>query len=717
MATEIEASNSADSEFSAQSRFSPKVTGWLLAVWVMLFALLMIGPTRGYLDYFAERDPRFRYVLAGLLAGLLVAAWAYSKVRAAGLWKREPLILAGVALALTAVYVPWGLALMTVMAASFYVVGKTLLVRLGVSYDSTSAELALSIGVGVGLLVVVLIPIGLAGLYGSVLFASLLLLPLLLFWKRLGDLGRCLMSLNRAWLEMPEARSSLMGVGMVFVALLEVILVLAAVTPTITQDATFYHVPAAQYYADSGYLSPLPGLPVNINGRNLFSVGHSTAYSYYPQSYEELLAVTLALGGWPAMQLTGPLFYLLGLLAVSAIGRIVGLTRFERAIGLVGAMSLPFAHWSGSTIKNDMATASFQMLALYCVLQARKKAPPVWLVLAAGFMGLSFGTKHIALFGGIPIALLIVWDLWRRERRWKWTAIVALVFVLSGTFWHARAYVMKGSPVYPANAGAATHQFSATDRSVVPRSEAYLTYLWMAHFEGSKVIELPMSTPCGLFLAFLVIAWPLTRKRSSAATWAIALYLALYYAYWVWVWGVLRYGIAPFFVVAMLIGGRAAALWLASDRANRLWIAAGMALGLLGAVAPIVVSEVNPPQVRFLTGAIDRDGYLEEANRFYPSMRELKRIMKPDESAISVANCATSYFGDPSRLQCIFFPASRTEMWITVADLLREHTPDYFVVSNRGADRELADVLAEVDLRPVYEDANFRIFAHGKSGG
>jgi hypothetical protein len=313
--------------------------------------------------------------------------------------------------------------------------------------------------------------------------------------------------------------------------------------------------------------------------------------------------------------------------------------------------------------------------------------------------------------------LLIAWDLWNREKRWKWTAVVALAFVVSGTFWHVRAYVLKGSPVYPANASAAVHQYSATDNSKVPRVQAYLTYLWIAHFEGSKVIELPMTTPCGLFLAFLLIAWPLTRKAPSAATWAIAAYLALYYAYWVWVWGVLRYGIAPFFVVAMLIGGRAAALWLQSPRANRLLIASALALGLLAAVPPILVSEVNPPQVRYLLGSVDRDGYLEEANRFYPSMRELQRVMKQDESAISIGNCATSYFGDPSRIQCISFSPSRREEWEVVTAVLRDHTPDYVIARGAAVDKYLADVFSEVGFQAVYEDPYYFIYARSTPGG
>lgn len=711
-APEADGFNDKDSAF--QPRFSSPLTRWLLIAWVGLFALLMIRPIAGYLDYFAERDARYRWALAGLLVGLALASWLYARLRVRTLWRHEPLLLSTLGLVLLLVYVPWGLCVVVLLGVSAFVAGRALMSRAGIEFDSVSAELAVCLGAGFGLLIVLLIPLGLAGLYGPVLFAVLLIAPVLVFHRRLGELWGCWTRLNQAWADMPESRSALVGIAVVFIGVFELILLLASVTPTITKDAISYHVPSAQHYLLSGRLEPLPGFDLNFIRGDVFSLGHATSYSYYPQSFEELLTVTLGLGGWPAMQLTGPLFYLLALFAASAIGGAVGLTRFERVVGLVGAISLPFAHWSGSTIKNDLATAAFQLLALYCVLQARERKPTAWLILASSFLGLSFGVKHIALFGGIPIGLLIAYELWNRRPRWKWIALAVVVFAVCGTFWHARAYYMKGSPIFPANSRVAVSQLRATDRSKPSRSEVYFTYLWIAHFEGGKVIELPMPNPCGLFLAFLAIAWPLSRRRPSSATWALVLYFALYYVYWIWVWGVLRYGIAPFFVLTMLTGGRAAALWAKSGRSQRLTLSTGMTLGLLAALPPMLICEINPPQMRYLAGMVDRDAYLREANRYYPSIRELALLMKPEETAISVGNCAVAYLGDPVRIHCMEITSQRG-LQVTI-DVLLEHKPDYLIVSERTAEGRLADTIAQLGLQRVYTDPAYRIYATSDNG-
>ena len=98
-------------------------------------------------------------------------------------------------------------------------------------------------------------------------------------------------------------------------------------------------------------------------------------------------------------------------------------------------------------------------------------------------------------------------------------------------------------------------------------------------------------------------------------------------------------------------------------------------------------------------------------------MRELKRLMKPNESAISIANCAISYFEDPSRIQCVSFSPKRPALWADVVDLLRQHTPNYLVVPGSAADRYLTDLLPEVGLELVYEDPVFRIYRQGKPAG
>jgi hypothetical protein len=56
-------------------------------------------------------------------------------------------------------------------------------------------------------------------------------------------------------------------------------------------------------------------------------------------------------------------------------------------------------------------------------------------------------------------------------------------------------------------------------------------------------------------------------------------------------------------------------------------------------------------------------------------------------------------------------------MWVSVVDVLREHTPDYLVVPGSSADEHLVDVLPEVGLHSVYEDQSFRIYARTGFGG
>lgn len=703
----------ADVGSSYRLRSSQRYTTWLLSVWVALICFVSISHTDGYLDYFAERDARFRWGLGIALVALACAAWGYALIRRRALWRREPsaLLVAGVVLVIA--YEPAGVVTVVALGLASYAIGKEFLAHTGLVFGSISSEMALCLGVGLGSLIVVLIPVGLLGFYNGLVFAVLVLAPLVLLRRRVGELWRTLRRLNSVWGSLPEGRSVPVGIAVFFLAYFELVFLLAAITPTISRDAISYHVPSAQYYAEKGFLQPVPGLDYKLGRFDLFSQGHAESYSYYPQSYEEILTLALSLGDWAAMQLTEPLFYLLALLAVAAIGKSVGLTRFQRLIGVIGAISLPFAHWSGSTIKNDMAMASFQLLALYCVIESKRRSPAVWLVLTSAFLGLSFGVKHIAIFGGIPIGLLMLSGIFRRSDRWKLLVLTSVVFAVCGTFWHARAYVMKGSPVYPANARVAVTQFNATDRSQQDRSVAYLTYPWMAHFEGSKVIELPMSTPCGLFIVMLLAAWPLTRRKTpSQAFWPLLIYFGLYYVYWVWVWGVLRYGIAPFLVLALLVGGRAAALWAVSSTMNRGLVGIALTLGLLGSVAPLLIVEINLPQLRYLSGSLDRDGYWESSNRFYASVRELNRIMDQDQVAIGVNNCARAYALRPTMLQCLELGRMTGAERSQTEELLRRAKWHYLLASHIGMENSLAPIAAELELRQVYSDEIFGIYAN-----
>ena len=77
----------ADSGSVYEPRLSSNSSAWIVLAWSALIVVLAAVSLTEYLDYFAERDPRFRWALAGLLVGLVLASWIYTHVRRSFLWR------------------------------------------------------------------------------------------------------------------------------------------------------------------------------------------------------------------------------------------------------------------------------------------------------------------------------------------------------------------------------------------------------------------------------------------------------------------------------------------------------------------------------------------------------------------------------------------------------------------------------------------------------
>jgi len=142
-----------------------------------------------------------------------------------------------------------------------------------------------------------------------------------------------------------------------------------------------------------------------------------------------------------------------------------------------------------------------------------------------------------------------------------------------------------------------------------------------------------------------------------------------------------------------------------------LLVSAGMTLGLLGALPPLLIIEINPPQIRYLIGSLDRDGYLEASNRFYPSIRELTRIMEPGQVAIGIDNCGRAYMENPTMMHCLELGRVDASDQADTEELLRQSPPDYLVVSVQSVERRWSSVIEELRFEQVYSDAVFSIYA------
>jgi hypothetical protein len=380
--------------------------------------------------------------------------------------------------------------------------------------------------------------------------------------------------------------------------------------------------------------------------------------------------------------------------------------------------------WTGAVVKNDSPLAFFELAALYTVLRARRRpdeaarrpaaaAPSGWLLLTAFFLGLSFGVKHVALFGAIPLALLLLDELRRRRGAMRLAALMVLVFAASGTFWHVRTFLLTGSPIYPARTDDTSRTVRALDGTRPSRWTVHLLYPWMAHFDGHKVMESPTANPLGFFFVFFAPAWLLARRREPArAERACLFFLALYYLYWAYIWGVLRYALAPAMVLAMLTAGRASSVERLSAPAVRvrLTLSAALAYCFAFALLPSMILCVNAYQFDYLAGRLDQAGYLRAAMADYGAIEFLNSHSAPAEQILAVNNCATAYADDPARFRCVKFHAMLPERAQLVGQLVQETKPDYLVLPATPYADPIRTVLAGSPYAErVYEDPAFEV--------
>ena len=669
-----------------------------------------------HLDYFARLGALYRIAIIAAL--LLIAAFSlfYVRYRKRGLWRWELRIAVALTTAVVVVHSPVASAVCIWIVVAGYCVGARILRRLIVEAPPLAA-LALSIGVGLGAFILALIPTGLAGLYGTGSFAAMLLAATVVFRRELLSLQSLILDLDDRWSHCEELQSPLVGIGVSFLPAFALAFLMAALAPSIAYDATAHHLPAARHYLLGGTLEPLPLLEGAFDGRSLFFLGHSVAYSYYPQSFEELLTLAMGLGGQQAAQLIPALFFVLTLMTVAAIASLCKCSTTAVVVGAIASASLPFANWAGAIVKNDYAMAFFVLSALYCVLRARERAQG-WLLLSAYFLGLSFGVKHVALFGAIPIGLLILYRVRQRSRSFRLAVVLAAVFIASGLFWHARTYALTGSPTYPAGVSTVGVSRGAVDGSQPSVWSRHLRYPWLAHFDGHKVLESPTANPLGFYFPFFCICWVLTRRREYTATdRAVLLFLALYYVYWIYVWGVLRYAIAPILLLVTLLAERVVIVSSQSPLSSRA-TSTIFAYCLSFALLPTLILQVNAFQFPYFAGKLDRAGYLRATNADYRPIEILNQKAEPEDRTLSINNCAAAYAYSPSQFRCVRLDGvPRSEKGRLIQWLVESTGPEYLMLPAEYGLDELLQPLDRLGYRkPIYDDERYLLFSRDGGG-
>jgi hypothetical protein len=274
---------------------------------------------------------------------------------------------------------------------------------------STGEIFILGCGLGLGALGLATLGLGLTGLFYPWLFAGLSVLLTLALWSDFLALYRRL-----HW---PADRPN--RLALLYLALVGLFALAAALLPPIDWDGLFYHLTAPKLFIQAHRISPGPDIP----------------HFNFPFLAEMLFTYAMLLRSDVAAKLIHAFYGLLltGLVYLTAHRHLNRASAWPSVLILLSMpMIITLAGWA----YNDLALAFYQLAALYCLLnylfpnfhnpnsqtisqisQEYTLLNGRWLILSGVFAGLAMGLKYTGFIGPLTIGLILVWSQVAGRRR------------------------------------------------------------------------------------------------------------------------------------------------------------------------------------------------------------------------------------------------------------------------------------------------------------
>jgi hypothetical protein len=345
------------------------------------------------------------------------------------------------------------------------------------------------------------------------------------------DLGRVSALIRAWWTGMPSWLKWLTGIGVFLSTLRFIFLVLAL--PPFVWDALTYHLTNVAYWTQQGRIELFDTPVIRI---------------YSPANFEVLTTwLTVFLHHDALIEASGIPSYVLGVLAVYATCRGLGISRSPSWLAAMGYGSTPALLLATTGTKNDPQVAAMYLSIVAIVVNlVRRREPednPLGQVVLAVLVALyALGTKaYIAhlLTGAALLAVLGVWtasggkpwsrilvaprDQFRRASAGIRLALGALVIggAFLGGYWNIRNWVLTGNPFFPYGVTIGGDQvLPSGDRTAHLGLERLVTNLELTGEKfgdrlGPIVPDLPDTTGWGWFaygLGLPALAWMLVRR-------------------------------------------------------------------------------------------------------------------------------------------------------------------------------------------------------------
>ena len=285
-----------------------------------------------------------------------------------------------------------------------------------------------NLAVGLGIYGYLILAFGLAGmLYKIPIF--IISLPFIIYFFYKLRKGLHFNYLN--W-KKEIKKDKLIGFLAIILGIQIIINFLGAISPELSFDALWYHLPAAKMYAENHRIFYIPGWlmwPANLT--RLTEMYYTVALMFGSEIWAKLIHFSFGILSAIA------LFNLLKKYFSLKIC-MLGLTTFYTML-IVG--------WQSTTAYVDLSRTFFEILALDLFLQWFDTRKDSFLWESAVLLGLTISTKIMAFSSLTAYVLLLFWLL--KKEKLKKTIIFVLVCFLIVSPWLIFSFIHTGNPLFP----------------------------------------------------------------------------------------------------------------------------------------------------------------------------------------------------------------------------------------------------------------------------
>lgn len=374
---------------------------------------------------------------------------------------------------------------------AFWGFGQTVLARiLNLAIDDQTLSAALTVIFGQGIFIVMLQCLAVKGILLNAWIIALLIGGGILGVIELRRTERYLLT----WLTQAlRYTSKTERCGIALMAIYVAPMLLAPLATPFPGDELLYHLPHAQQWAQSGYLS----------------VNDWLRYPWFPYNYELLFAGAFVVYG----DVFTHMFNMLAGLLVALITFRLGVRHFSKASGFIATIiwiQINRGEFCKSLV--DMGLTLY-ILAAAITFYWWVKEPKDrrWLAVSAFLIGVAVGSKYQGLIFLPFFGMILIW-VDRKPTTWLLTAVCIL---LPCVYWYARNAIMTGDPFNPFGGKLfGFHDWNLTDyanqfNDLKLHSGWPHWLLWPAVFSlwWPNIRKSPVHIAATVFCAFIFIIW------------------------------------------------------------------------------------------------------------------------------------------------------------------------------------------------------------------